>query len=164
MEKESAESIMVDGIEVIPGDAIALLTRREILYPKQNFMEFWMEKVLPQAELCIDGLYQFMTDIEDQKIEPGNEPEKYEKLKSKIDAMAIWYVGGMISAVNRANIHGGPGSNISMLNAVSQIHGTLVSDSYWQNVWIEHGHDIECDEAKNLKKLTELVTELITKL
>lgn len=121
----------------------------------QEFLEYYESTFKPVALKCSKG-YKEMVKAE--KGEITEDSSELDGVKKAVDSMAIWYVGLLISDVERAKFSHG---RLDLINSMSTVHGCLNSESYWTNVW---SNDTSSEEAKNLKELAGLTEGLIKKL
>ena len=122
----------------------------------QEFIGFYTHTFKPVAEKCIEG-YGAMLKVE-RGANPEDLGEKWDVVENAVDANAIWYVGILMSDIERALFKG---KNLSFINSIAQVNGCLKSESYWTNVW---KNDTSSEEAKNLKSLAGLMNELMQKM
>ena len=126
---------------------------------KEKFKELWFSKVEKVAEKCSNiEAFNLMKQIEHGNISD----EEKEIIAKQLEEMnihdinAVWYVGFMISDIQKCIFQ--YRINLNLINSVNQINGCLNSDSYWSNVWDDN---INSEEAKNLKELGNLMQELV---
>jgi len=126
---------------------------------KEKFKELWFSKVEKVAEKCSNiEAFNLMKQIEHGNISD----EEKEIIAKQLEEMnihdinAVWYVGFMISDIQKCIFQ--YRINLNLINSVNQINGCLNSDSYWSNVWDDN---INSEEAKNLKELGNMMQELV---
>lgn len=123
-----------------------------------NFSIKWDTEVKELAKKCVN--YEFITLV--QKGENGSltesEETKVKELSEGIkDAYGMWYISNMIWRVEHALAD----NRESMaLLAISEIHSTISSESYWTNVF---KNDFSTDEATNIKNLRYALKELLAR-
>ncbi len=127
------------------------------LQVKHEFLSFWMRTVLPVATKCAKG-FRVMKNLNENKPLSDEEEEEYQLIKNSTDANAIWYIGLLISDIEKAQIYG---QSLDMLNSLTTVHGCLTDKEYWTNVW---KNDVSSQEAKNLKEFAGLMDQLIKKV
>lgn len=121
-----------------------------------EFLSYYNNTVKPIALKCAEG-YQTMVAVERGETIPDDHKDMV-RIKTCVDANAIWYIGLMIGDIERYAIKG---IRLTLLNSLSQVHGCLTSESYWRNVW---KNDESSEEAKNLRQLGDVMPKLLSKL
>jgi len=122
----------------------------------QEFLGYYESTFKPVATKCIKG-YRAMVKVENGA-KPEDLGEEWDKVKNAVDANAIWYIGLLLGDIEKCRIKG---KRLNLINSMSAVHGCLNSDSYWENVW---KNDYSSEEAKNLRELAPIVTELMQKM
>ena len=121
----------------------------------QEFLSYYEGTFKPVATKCAIG-FDAMYQAENGKI--SLDDPSLDVVKKAVDGSAIWYIGLLISDVENAKFSRG---RLNLINSMSAVNGCLNSESYWTNVW---NNDVSSEEAKNLKELSGLTKELISKL
>lgn len=126
-----------------------------------EFSILWDTKVKEAARKCVvPEIVQLMMLSEDEATD-----EKINRLKELsdkyVDLLAQYYVSQMMWAIEH-DLADGREVGGGVLSAM-QVRDTMNSESYWQNVWIDKGKDVESEEARNLKALAVLLNELLEK-
>lgn len=122
----------------------------------QEFLGYYESTFKPIAEKCIEG-YGAMIKVENGA-KPEDLGEKWDVVKNSVDANAIWYIGLLMSDIERAKFSRG---RLNLVNSICQVSGCMNSESYWTNVWKD---DYTSKEAKNLRELAPVVKELMKKM
>jgi hypothetical protein len=109
--------------------------------------------------MCGFRFYSFSDKSEQESLTEKEKQEAKEISKKYVDATGMWYISQMIWSVEHDLADKRNAASICVL----QVRDTLKSESYWTNVWINQGKDLESEEAKNLKNLLEKLEILLTK-
>ncbi len=126
-----------------------------------DFLAYWNETVKPIAELCAPkDIFDYMYKVEREGFVAKDEDPEMIKMTSMGDITGMWYIGWLIRDTNNARLRG---VRLDLINSLSQISGCLAhsNTSYWTNVW---HNDFSSEEATNLRRLGEVMPELVKKL
>lgn len=121
----------------------------------QEFISYYEGTFKPVAAKCANG-FVAMRQAENGEI--ALDDPSLDVVKKAVDGNAIWFIGLLLGDVEMAKFKG---KRLNLLNSMSQVDGCLNSESYWANVW---KGDLSSEEAKNLKELAGLTSELIQRL
>lgn len=126
-----------------------------------GFLAYWNETVKPVAELCAPkDTWDYMYKVEREGLVADESAPEMVKMAAMKDVTGMWYVGWLIRDIGNARMRG---VRLDLINSLTMITNCLSHDnkSYWTNVF---GDDFTSEEATNMRKLGELMPELVKRL
>jgi len=121
-----------------------------------NFSIKWGTEVKELARKCVNAEFIRLVAKGENGTLTENEELEVRKLSEEIkDAYGMWYISDMIWRVEHSLAD--DREPLALL-AISEIHSTISTESYWTNVW---SNDFSTDEAINIKNLRDGLKELL---